>query len=539
MFSVSSNDLSRERGALTGQTFATLCLAIFLFLSALVVWKAWQAADGHLIFTLDDPYIHLAVAETLLQGGYGVNFPETSSPSSSILYTLLLAPFVALGIGPAGALGLSLAAQGAAVWLVARLIWDHLLEALPEGLRLPAGSGVALLMPLALNGYGLPMTGMEHSIHLFATVLVMLGLHRTAETDRVPFWLIPAILLAALVRFEGFALATAAIGALVWCRKGRSAALALLLLALVTTFYAAAMHRLGLPPLPSSVMVKSGASAAASEGHLLSVAINGLQDLNTSLMDRNGAVLALGCLLTGLLAVSPAVSRPGRLVAAVAAAALGAHLMFGKFGWFGRYEPYAVALALVALTAAGGRALSTLRPVWAGPTVALAVLGVVAVPFLTTAKDTPAASRNIFEQQYQMHRFATEFFPRTVAVNDLGWVAYRNDGHVLDLWGLGSEEVRRATRSAGGLTPELIAELADRKGAVYAMIYDRWFEGRVPPSWCRMAVLRTSLVTAGSDEVSFYLIDPAEAPAMAGALARFAPTLPAGASLEVIPCPRP
>ncbi|WP_101341587.1 hypothetical protein [Cereibacter azotoformans] len=375
MFSVSSNELSRERGALTGRMFATLCLAIFLFLSALVVWKAWQAADGHLIFTLDDPYLHLAVAETLPQGGYGVNFPETSSPSSSILYTLLLAPFVALGIGPEGALGLS----------------------------------------LALNGYGLPMTGME----------------------------------------------------------------------------------------------------------------------------RNGAVLALGCLLTGLLAVSPAVSRPGRLVAAVATAALGAHLMFGKFGWFGRYEPYAFALAIVALTAAGGRALSTLRPVWAGPTVALAVLGVVAVPFLTPAKDTPAASRNIFEQQYQMHRFTTEFFPRTVAVNALGWVAYRNDGHVLDLWGLGSEEVRRATRSAGGLTPELIAELADRKGAVYAMIYDRWFKGRVPPSWCRMAVLRTSLVTAGSDEVSFYLIDPAEAPAMAGALARFAPTLPAGASLEVIPCPRP
>ncbi|AXQ95947.1 hypothetical protein LV780_19440 (plasmid) [Cereibacter azotoformans] len=387
MFSVSSNELSRERGALTGRTFATLCLAIFLFLSAFVVWKAWQAADGHLIFTLDDPYLHLAVAETLLQGGYGVNFPQTSSPSSSILYTLLLAPFVALGAGAAGALGLSLTAQGAAVWLVARLIWDHLLEALPEGLRLPAGLGAALL--------------------------------------------------------------------------------------------------------------------------------------------------------TGLLAVSPAVSRPGRPVAAVATAATGAHLIFGKFGWLGRYEPYAVALALVALTAAGGRALSTLRPVWAGPTVSLAVLGVVAVPFLTPAKDTPAASRNIFEQQYQMHRFTTEFFPRTVAVNALGWVAYRNDGHVLDLWGLGSEEVRRATRSAGGLTPELIAELADRKGAVYAMIYDRWFKGRVPPSWCRMAVLRTSLVTAGSDEVSFYLIDPAEAPAMAGALARFAPTLPAGASLEVIPCPRP
>ena len=62
-------------------------------------------ADGHLIYTLDDPYIHLAVARNILLGGYGVNATEFSSPSSSILWPWLLAVSEWLGLGMAGPYG--------------------------------------------------------------------------------------------------------------------------------------------------------------------------------------------------------------------------------------------------------------------------------------------------------------------------------------------------------------------------------------------------------------------------------------------------
>jgi hypothetical protein len=44
--------------------------------------------------------------------------------------------------------------------------------------------------------------------------------------------------------------------------------------------------------------------------------------------------------------------------------------------------------------------------------------------------ETPLAGRGVYEQQYQMHRFAVEFYKRPVAVNDLGWVSYRNPNYV-------------------------------------------------------------------------------------------------------------
>src|SRR5258705_4599725 len=48
---------------------------------------------GVLVFATDDAYIHLALAEHLASGHYGVNASEFSAPCSSILWPILLAPF--------------------------------------------------------------------------------------------------------------------------------------------------------------------------------------------------------------------------------------------------------------------------------------------------------------------------------------------------------------------------------------------------------------------------------------------------------------
>lgn len=70
------------------------------------------------------------------------------------------------------------------------------------------------------------------------------------------------------------------------------------------------------------------------------------------------------------------------------------------------------------------------------------------MPCATTAPVTPLAASDLYEQQYQMARLAQSFYRRAVAVNDLGLVAHGNNNYALDLWGLGSEQVRKA-RTAG------------------------------------------------------------------------------------------
>jgi hypothetical protein len=136
-----------------------------------------------------------------------------------------------------------------------------------------------------------------------------------------------------------------------------------------------------------------------------------------------------------------------------------------------------------------------------------------------------------------MHRFATQFMPYPVAVNDLGYVSYGNDLYVLDLWGLGNDEARRMTHSTDGPAPGDLALLAARRGVVFAMLYSEWFQNGLPAQWCRMARMTTlPRVTAGGDTVDFYLIDPHYHAEMAATLDRFALQLPAGTRLEKRAC---
>lgn len=56
--------------------------------------------------------------------------------------------------------------------------------------------------------------------------------------------------------------------------------------------------------------------------------------------------------------------------------------------------------------------------------ILVSVLFLLANTYYVRATVTnPIASRNIYEQQYQMHRFVVDYYRDAVAVNDLGFVA--------------------------------------------------------------------------------------------------------------------
>ena len=511
--------------------FQMLCLSIYVVGIAIQISLSVRAADGRLIYTLDDAYIHLSVAENILHGAYGINFEEFSSPSSSIVYALLLAPLLAVGLGDAAPLLLAFLAQGGAVWLLSGVIRDYVLGEPEARIGAPLYAALALVIPLSINSFGLPLTGMEHSIHLLASILVLRGLLELGLRGAAPLWLAPAIVICALIRFEGYALALAAMAVLVWRRRYGLAAGTFLALALVTGVYVAVMRHFGLPLLPSSVMVKSGVAANSLDGDAHDALRGVLANVRDSLNDRWGTLFAVTIALAGLsLTLKTTAAARAAIVAGMVA--LAAHLAFGKYGWFGRYETYAVGIMVVILAASFGATLHRGTPAWSGPLATVAGMAILAAPYVQITLLTPRAARNVYEQQFQMHRFATEFFPHPVAVNDIGWVSYRNDAYVLDLDGLGSEEARRM-KQTGARTSDAIEGLARRKNAVYAMIYDQAFTGVVPKSWRRMADLKTSRISSAYDDVTFYLIDAAKAVEMGEALQAFASSMPSGSSLTV------
>jgi hypothetical protein len=60
--------------------FQAYSVLICLIGMALLLFFVLRFAGGHLMFTLDDPYIHLSLAENLLRGHYGVNLNEVRLP---------------------------------------------------------------------------------------------------------------------------------------------------------------------------------------------------------------------------------------------------------------------------------------------------------------------------------------------------------------------------------------------------------------------------------------------------------------------------
>jgi len=512
-----------------------LCWSLIWLLGfAVLVLVSIRFADGHLVYTLDDPYIHLSVAENILHGGYGVNAQENSSPSSSVLFPLLLAPFVWLGWGRAAALIINTIATGLSVWLLLRFYWERAVGA--KGSRIFPHLISALLI-LSINAFALPMTGMEHSLHVLLVAVTITGLVELAETNRASPLLLAAIVLMPFVRFEGLALSfatTLAMGLL-----GRARAAIALALAIVVLFlaYGLVMNRLGLPFFPSSVLVKSNVAASAAGGGGGFVAAS-LDNLRHSLDDRWGIVFAFFVCFTlvKLRSADHQRAKPEFVLAVVSGLSIAAHLIAGRYDWFHRYEVYAVAIVVFSLLYFERERLRRLMQGELLRREAL-VLGLLAFisPYLTATVLTPYASRAIYDQQFQMHRFATAFFPRPVAVNDLGWVSFENDNFVLDLWGLGSEKVRKL-RAAGRFDTNAMAAIVAQANIDYAMIYEPWFDGIVPKSWLRVAVLESEPVSAAYGRVSFYATRPSVCAELSGALDRFAPTLPAGVHLTRFAC---
>jgi hypothetical protein len=214
-------------------------------------------------------------------------------------------------------------------------------------------------------------------------------------------------------------------------------------------------------------------------------------------------------------------------------------IQFGRTAPFSRYEGYAIGLGVLAVAATGAREL-VIRVVGSRAHRLKRAAAYLAGTLLLTPLAAsgffsfvclPAASRNIHEQQFQVARFAREFYQgQAVAMNDIGVVNCLADVKCLDIWGLADMEMGRAI-AAGRHTSTVIAAAARRRQASIAVVYDRWFEKRgpgcVPRDWVKVGewTIRGNVV-CGDATVSFYATDSTATDALARNLRAFSTRLP-------------
>ena len=479
--------------------------------------------------SLDDPYIHMALARNVWAGHYGLNLQEVSAPASSILWPWLLAPFTTFGGLELAPLVINIACGAGLLVFLTHVAAPDL--GVVDVRTTTVLGGIAVLM---FNLVGLTFTGMEHMLQVLISVLIVVGVIRFLDSGTVPWWFVTGVALAPLVRYESLAL-TAPSLAVLWLRGRRDLALAVFGFVAVTLgAFSWYLVSLGLEPLPSSVLAKSATLSQSTMGRGAAAALQILRNVRDNILSLSGVLMAL----LVALQVLGARRRPSATMSWLLgwlAAALALHLLFGRHGWFERYEVYVVAPCAIVAVRAWGSALRL--PPAAGhrlQALAVALVLLLSVRFVRATALTPLAAANTYEQQYQMARFVRDFLRDRVAINDLGLVAWFNPQHyVLDLAGLASLDALRAPRRTESAW---ITRLTDRYQVHYAMIYANWYPKK-PCDWVQAGTLTLGreMITASESTVTFYGVGRASAATMRERLAAFGPTLPAGPRVALTP----
>lgn len=516
----------QERPEPGARALPLTAMAVALGVYAGLVAATVAMTGGAFEYPLDDPYIHLALAEQIAHGTYGINPGEVASPGSSPLYPLLLTPVADSALQRYLPALWNVAALAVSAWAWGRLLFEAGYGR--AGWR-GYGYAAAAVGPVALLMPQIAFLGMEHELHAAAALVVVLGLYRHLAGERPggPALVVVGALLGSAFRFEGMALGLFAGAALYFTGARRAGALAVVFAFLPIVLFAGFLASLGLDPAPSSVQVKLAADTVPEmnpvENLLIAVGRRATSPGGLLVTSFSLALLAMSNFSAGVRG-----TRLRALALAVATAGA-AHLVAGRFGWFHRYEHYAVVVTAAALVALLPRTVTRPAP---GVAVAAILAAVIAAPLYVYQPGgtlaLPRSARAIHVQQGQMAGFAQAVLAAPVAVNDIGRVAWHNPNYVLDLWGLASEEARNLR--LGGSEIDWTGQLTSEHDVPVAMIYKSWFDDDVSPGWVWVGDLDLTIPTEylGSRTVAFYATSPDHVDMLRERLAAWVPTLAPG-----------
>lgn len=495
------------------------------------------ALNGQLIYTLDDTYIHMAVAKNFATvGTWGVTPYQFSSSSSSPLWTLTLAFFFWLsGVEE----GLPFALN-----LLAGILFLFSLNALLHRAQTPSPYRAALMVFLlyALRLDALISLGMEHMPHLALSVLFLAYSAHLLSRPRLSYFFSKRMLLlygvgvlVGTVRYEGLFLVLA-VCVLFALRLGLLHGFFLGFFAISPTLiYGGVAIRAGWPFFPTSLLLKSDRFVPKNASMVYARLYDNLR-FSPMLW---GLALALAGVVLYNLYRRPRFFHRGVIAPLATLGALLLHIFFVNSDTvFMRYSAYIVGTSLFALVYATGDWLpQSPRRKDLLAVLVLAVLGALILKPLydrhleMQARDSIVlASGNIYQQQYQMGLFVKQYYSRrNVAIQDIGAVNFLSDANSFDIWGLGNYEVA-AMRLEDDYDVEDVKQIVFDRRCEIAIVYHRWLENYtygVPENWVAVGTWTVfNPVVLGDTSVTFYATTPRAVRYLIASLQDFSERLP-------------
>lgn len=515
------------RQAFVSNLGTLLLILCYLALSSWM-WVSIAERTGSWSYTLDDPYIHGAIARNVAEhGSFGIIPGEFAGASSSILWTLSLA-VAYLIFGPAawvcGALATIFGML--AIERAAKCAELSGMSAIPRTLVVAVAMAAAPILPIL-------STGMEHCMHIWAlaglfSALMALSAGKTVRPGIIFFW----AAMAAGSRYESMFFLPVLMIWLTLSKRWRALfELAGGMGAVVIGFgIYATLH--GGFFLPNTLMLKGAGNKAT-----IYTAIWIITDL------PDFTVLAFGLFVASIccLASSNPSTRKFAWLPCTVFVALVIHLRLARTGTMWRYESYLMAMGVIAVSPLLSAALKNLA-IFRKPAAEfvprkilfnritvprIAALALAPLPFvvalgaaiplversLVGQKLIIPAAGNIRDQQIQMSRLVQLLGDGAgVGVNDLGAVSFFTNARILDLWGLGDDVMARAVHGRTRDTAFLRKRIDDF-GADYVICYPSWFATiGLPTSLIPVEQWKLNRnVICGDAPICFYGTSPAAA----------------------------
>lgn len=504
--------------------YACACLILMLL--------TIHATEWHVVHPLDDTYISMAMAKNFAEHGiWGVTRFGFSSSTSTPFYVLLLSAAYWL-TGASAWWPLALACIFGALSIVAA---HHILPRVP----LLSNSGLLaliLLVPLPI----IAQTAMEHTLHIFLSLLFVLRASPLIAEKRSMDWLLVAVTpCLVMTRYEGIFLVLGCAALLLLRRSPRVAMLLLLSAAVPIVAYGTISLSKGWFFLPNSLLLKGINIQPISASSMFVVFLHIFVLLRRA-PHLLGVIVALAAMLYGTRKARQWSEE--RILLWLSLVAVIAHLAFADVGWVFRYEAYLIALSIVSITSA----MALLRECRYRILIQLSV-GICALLLVRRAYtaffEMPKIAASVYSQQYQMARFVSRYYhSASLAANDIGAIAYAADIHLFDLTGLADERVLKEKRS-GVFTTDAMQTEAVEKNTEIGIAYDDWFSKRpssvfggppMPDKWVRVGRWRLAgRPYVGANTVSFYAVRMEATAELQAHFQAFTPSLPK--TVEVLP----
>ncbi len=488
--------LSLARPAATARSRDQEVVALVSLLYLLTCAALVHVRAGVVVYPLDDTYIHMALGRTLATSGvWGVQPSDWSAASSSPLYTVMLAGLSLLW--PTSLLDFTFAPLILNMVVGVTLLYH---------LRLSVGATALLFLAGPL--VALTLLGMEHLLHILL-VLPLATLGIAALSRPRPRYALLALLTVAAVscRYESVVVTLVLCGFSLLRRRWILAALFPVASALPLCACAALWMAHGGWFEPNSLLLK----APLPHGSLRLFALGVINTLHLNFYRKSypsAVTLIAMTSITALETLGAAAASlprgrqlpPAALLGVLAVIASVAQYCLGSVGWLYRYEAWLLMLNAVACMA--------LLP----GSAMVAILAVVLLPraYMDT-RDTQTAPTDRLYQHLAAADFIATFYPhRTVAVNDLGIMAWFSHAIVLDVFGLGSNEPI-AMRKTHDYDADAIARWTARRQVQVAILEPCWSEiARITPaSWSLVETWQFPRNTVFYDRtVGFYAPTP-------------------------------